>query len=352
MDTIVNETQAQTMTTQAQTPPENTPVWRHYWKLCKPRVLREIVFATVVGIFLAVPAPGLPPLGLAFWAILGISLAAASAAAVNQIVEYRIDAEMGRTENRPLPKGDLTIHQATVFAVLVGALSVGILLAFTNVLATVLTFFTLIGYAIVYTVYLKPATPQNIVIGGVTGAVPPVLGWCAITGDVHPHALLLSLIIFVWTPPHFWALAIARLDDYRTVAKKIPVLPVTRRHPHHPVAYFPLRYPAVHRRPVSLSHPYERPDLPSRGGGFRRHVPAPLLAAEAGSQPRCRLENLPQLTGLSCGDFFGSAGRPLCETLIRHRMATKNNPNRWGQGNTTAAGATQPSLRCSATTVV
>lgn len=215
------------MTTQAQTPPENTPVWRHYWKLCKPRVLREIVFATVVGIFLAVPAPGLPPLGLAFWAILGISLAAASAAAVNQIVEYRIDAEMGRTENRPLPKGDLTIHQATVFAVLVGALSVGILLAFTNVLATVLTFFTLIGYAIVYTVYLKPATPQNIVIGGVTGAVPPVLGWCAITGDVHPHALLLSLIIFVWTPPHFWALAIARLDDYRTVAKKIPVLPVT-----------------------------------------------------------------------------------------------------------------------------
>lgn len=215
------------MTTQARNSPENTPVWRHYWKLCKPRVLREIVFATVVGIFLAVPAPGLPPLGLAFWAILGITLAAASAAAVNQIVEYRVDAEMGRTESRPLPRGDLSVRQATVFAVLVGALSVGILLAFTNVLATVLTFFTLIGYAIVYTVYLKPATPQNIVIGGVTGAVPPVLGWCAITGDVSPHALLLALIIFVWTPPHFWALAIARLDDYRVVAKRIPVLPVT-----------------------------------------------------------------------------------------------------------------------------
>jgi protoheme IX farnesyltransferase len=190
-------------------------------------VLREIVFATVVGIFLAVPAPGLPPFWLAFWAIVGITLAAASAAAVNQIVEYRIDAEMGRTENRPLPRGEITVRQAIIFAAIVAALSVAVMLKFTNVLATVLTFFTLIGYAFVYTVYLKPATPQNIVIGGVTGAIPPVLGWCAITGDIDPQAWLLALIIFVWTPPHFWALAIARLDDYRTVAKQIPVLPVT-----------------------------------------------------------------------------------------------------------------------------
>ncbi|MDD5036384.1 MAG: heme o synthase [Methylococcaceae bacterium] len=213
------------MTIPASHPSATSLNWRAYWELCKPRVLREIVFATVVGIFLAVP--GLPPLALAFWAMLGIALAAASAAAVNQIIEYKIDAEMGRTSGRPLPSGLITPRQAIVFAVLVGISSMAVLLKFTNGLTALLTFFTLIGYAIVYTVYLKPATPQNIVIGGVTGAVPPVLGWCAITGDVDPHALLLALIIFVWTPPHFWALAIARLEDYRIVAKKIPVLPVT-----------------------------------------------------------------------------------------------------------------------------
>ncbi len=213
------------MTTETPKPLAKPLNWRSYWTLCKPRVLREIVFATIVGIFLSVP--GLPPLGLAFWATLGIALAAASAAAVNQIIEYKIDAEMGRTSGRPLPLGEITPRQAIVFAVSIGILSMAVMIKFTNPLATVLTFFTLIGYAIVYTVYLKPATPQNIVIGGVTGAAPPVLGWCAITGSVDPHSLLLALIIFVWTPPHFWALAIARLDDYRTVAEKIPVLPVT-----------------------------------------------------------------------------------------------------------------------------
>jgi len=213
------------MTTQDPSSPAQPLDWRPYWQLCKPRVLREIVFATVVGIFLAVP--GLPPLALAFWATLGITLAAASAAAVNQIIEYKIDAEMGRTKARPLPLGQITPRQALVFAIVLGVLSTTVLLKFTNGLAALLTFLTLIGYAIVYTVYLKPATPQNIVIGGLTGAVPPLLGWCAITGTVDPHALLLALIIFVWTPPHFWALAIARLDDYRIVALKIPVLPVT-----------------------------------------------------------------------------------------------------------------------------
>ena len=213
------------MNTPDPSPPAAPLDWRPYWQLCKPRVLREIVFATVVGIFLAVP--GLPPLALAFWATVGISLAAASAAAVNQIIEYKIDAEMGRTKARPLPLGQVTPRQALVFALVLGALSSAVLLKFTNGLTALLTFLTLIGYAIVYTVYLKPATPQNIVIGGLTGAVPPVLGWCAITGNVDPHALLLALIIFVWTPPHFWALAIARLDDYRVVAQKIPVLPVT-----------------------------------------------------------------------------------------------------------------------------
>lgn len=216
------------MTTQTHLELQPTPVWRHYWALCKPRVLREIIYATVVGILLAVPAPNAPPVALTLWALLGIGLAAASAAAVNQIVEYRVDAEMGRTENRPLPHGDLTVRQALVFALLLGGLSSAILLTFTNVLTTVLTFATLLGYAIVYTVYLKPATPQNIVIGGVTGAIPPVLGWCAITGNATDYQpWLLALIIFVWTPPHFWALAIARLEDYRKVAMEIPVLPVT-----------------------------------------------------------------------------------------------------------------------------
>ena len=213
------------MTTPIPNLPAKRQKWRSYWELCKPRVLREIIFATVVGVFLSVP--GLPPLGLAFWAVLGIALAAASAAAVNQIIEYKIDAEMGRTSGRPLPLGEVTPRQAILFAFILAVLSMAVMIKFTNALATVLTFITLIGYAIVYTVYLKPATPQNIVIGGVTGAAPPVLGWCAITGNVDPHSLLLSLIIFVWTPPHFWALAIARLDDYRTVATKIPVLPVT-----------------------------------------------------------------------------------------------------------------------------
>lgn len=197
-----------------------------YWELCKPRVIREIIFATVVGIFLAVPAPGLPPLGLTLWTVLGIGLSAASAAAINQIIERQIDHRMGR-QNRPLANGRISLKQATIFAVALGVLSFIILLKFTNWLTTALTFTTLIGYAGIYTVYLKPATPQNIVIGGITGAIPPVLGWCAITGSLSYEPWLLALIIFVWTPPHFWALAIARLDQYQEVVDHVPVLPVT-----------------------------------------------------------------------------------------------------------------------------
>lgn len=197
-----------------------------YWELCKPRVIREIVFATVVGIFLAVPAPGLPPFWLAFWTILGIALAAASAAAINQVIEREIDRKMGRG-NRPLAQGRISFRNATLFALALGVLSIAILLKFTNPLTTWLTFLTIYAYAWVYTVYLKPATPQNIVIGGVTGAIPPVLGWCAVTGSLSYEPWLLALIIFVWTPPHFWALAIARLDQYTEVVKFVPVLPVT-----------------------------------------------------------------------------------------------------------------------------
>lgn len=203
-----------------------TPVatsWRDYAELCKPRVVGLIVFTAVIGMFLA--TPGAVPWSLLLPATLGIGLAAASAAAINHVAEYRIDALMARTRNRPLPQGGLNRRQALVFALAIGALSMYLLVAFVNVLTAVLTFASLIGYAVIYTMYLKYATPQNIVIGGAAGAAPPVLGWAAVTGTVHPHALLLFLIIFAWTPPHFWALAIHRREDYARAA--IPMLPIT-----------------------------------------------------------------------------------------------------------------------------
>jgi len=197
--------------------------WRDYAALCKPRVVGLIVFTAVIGMFLA--TPGLVPLSIFVPATLGIALAAGSAAAINHVAEHRIDALMARTRNRPLPQGGLNRRQAFAFALLIGGLSMYLLVAFVNVLTAVLTFASLIGYAVVYTMYLKYATPQNIVIGGAAGAAPPVLGWTAVTGQVDPHALLLFLIIFAWTPPHFWALAIYRRDDYAKVS--IPMLPIT-----------------------------------------------------------------------------------------------------------------------------
>jgi len=196
---------------------------RTYLGLCKLNVVGHIVFTAVIGMFLAVP--GWPPVDLALWGAVGIGLAAASAAALNHFLDRQADAEMARTRKRPLPQGEIQPRQAVGFALLLGALSMLILLVFVNALTALLTFLSLIGYAVVYTVYLKRATPQNIVIGGAAGAAPPVLGWCAVTGTVHPYALLLFLLIFVWTPPHFWALAIARRDDYAKV--NIPMLPVT-----------------------------------------------------------------------------------------------------------------------------
>src|SRR6187551_58612 len=181
------------------------------------------MLTSVVGSLLAVP--GLPPWDLLLWGNLGIGLAAASAAALNQILDQRIDAKMARTRTRPLPTGAVTEREAVAFAVALGCASMLILWLLVNPLTALLTFASLIGYAMVYTLWLKRATPQNIVIGGAAGAAPPVLGWVAITGTVHPHALLLFLIIFTWTPPHFWALAIHRRDDYAKVG--IPMLPVT-----------------------------------------------------------------------------------------------------------------------------
>lgn len=199
-----------------------------YWQLTKPRVVALIVFTALVGMFMAVP--GLPPWRETLFGLLGIWLAAASAAAINHLIDQRIDKVMARTAHRPLATGALKPVQVLVFAVLLGVTSMAILLAWVNMLTAALTFASLIGYAIVYTGYLKRATPQNIVIGGIAGAAPPALGWTAITGwvepwGVHPHALLLVLIIFVWTPPHFWALAIFRREDYARAL--IPMLPVT-----------------------------------------------------------------------------------------------------------------------------
>ncbi len=194
-----------------------------YLGLCKLKVVSLIVFTAVVGMFLAVP--GMPPLDKLLLGSVGIALAAASAAAINHVLDARIDAVMKRTRRRPLPTGHLSESEAMIFAFALGLVSMVILASFVNMLTAVLTFLSLIGYAIVYTVWLKRATPQNIVIGGAAGAAPPVLGWTAITGDVHAHALLLFLIIFTWTPPHFWALAIARKDEYAKVS--IPMMPVT-----------------------------------------------------------------------------------------------------------------------------
>jgi len=194
-----------------------------YLQLCKPRVVALIVFTAVVGMFMAVP--GMPPLLPLFAGTVGIGLAASSAAAINHLLDRRIDVQMSRTRHRPLATGQLNEKNVLIFALMLGIVGMLILVTLVNTLTAVLTFLSLIGYAIVYTAWLKRATPQNIVIGGAAGAAPPVLGWVAITGSVDPHALLLFLIIFVWTPPHFWALAIYRKEEYALV--DIPMLPVT-----------------------------------------------------------------------------------------------------------------------------
>lgn len=196
---------------------------KRYFELTKPKVVALIVFTAVVGMFMA--TPGLPPLSALLAGTLGIALASGSAAAINHLLDQRIDAVMVRTRNRPLPQGDLSERQVLAFALTLGVLSMLVLVIWVNTLTAVLTFVSLIGYAIVYTAWLKRATPQNIVIGGAAGAAPPLLGWTAVTGTVDPGAILLFLIIFVWTPPHFWALAIHRRLDYAAV--EMPMLPVT-----------------------------------------------------------------------------------------------------------------------------
>lgn len=201
-------------------------VWRQYYALTKPRVVQLIVFCALIGMVLAVPGmPDRTQWLLGLWACVGIWLVAGAAAAFNCLVEKSIDAKMKRTAWRPTAKGELSDRQALAFSALLCAIGSAILYALVNPLTMWLTFATFVGYAIVYTVILKPLTPQNIVIGGASGAMPPVLGWAAMTGDVGPEALILFLIIFLWTPPHFWALALYRVEDYRKSG--LPMLPVT-----------------------------------------------------------------------------------------------------------------------------
>ena len=203
-------------------------LWRRYLELTKPRVVSLITFTAIVGTLLA--SPGLPPWDALVFGNLGIALAAACAATLNHILDRRIDEQMARTRGRPLPTGQLTEGRALGFAAVLGVAAMALLAFLVNLLTAALTFLSLIGYAVIYTLWLKRATSQNIVIGGAAGAAPPVLGWTAVTGHVDPDALLLFLIIFAWTPPHFWALAIARREEYARAG--IPMLPVT-----HGVAY-------------------------------------------------------------------------------------------------------------------
>ena len=197
--------------------------WRDYYALTKPGVVQLLVFTAVVGMFLA--SPGMVPWDVLIAGSIGIGLAAAAGAVVNQVLDQRIDAQMARTRSRPLPTGRVHERDALAFAFALGLVGLAVLTAFVNALTAALTFLSLIGYAVVYTVYLKRATPQNIVIGGAAGAAPPVLGWTAVHNEVDGYALLLFLIIFTWTPPHFWALAVARRSDYERA--EIPMLPVT-----------------------------------------------------------------------------------------------------------------------------
>ncbi len=201
----------------------STASWRDFYEMCKPRVVMLMILTSLVGMFLAVP--GMVPLDVLILGNLGIALVAASGAVVNHLIDRKIDVVMKRTHNRPIPQGRVDPRQAAMFAVAIGLIGMAILLLWVNALSAWLTLASFVGYAFIYTGYLKHATPQNIVIGGLSGAMPPLLGWAAVTGTIEPNALVLVLIIFAWTPPHFWALAIHRKEEY--AKSGVPMLPVT-----------------------------------------------------------------------------------------------------------------------------
>ncbi len=226
---------------------------RQYYELAKPRVVMLIVFCAVIGMFLATPAGRWPSPWVLIAATIGIGLVAGAAAVINCLVERRIDAVMARTRGRPLARGDLNAPQALAFSITVGGAGLWLLGTQVNTLTMWLTLATFVGYAVIYTVLLKPSTPQNIVIGGASGAMPPLLGWTAMTGQVSPEALILVLIIFVWTPPHFWALALYRSEEYAKAG--VPMLPVThgRRFTQLQVLLYTLALVAVSMMPFAYA---------------------------------------------------------------------------------------------------
>lgn len=211
------------MSESAISPSDQRPRWRDYYELTKPNVVYLMLLTSAIGMFMSVP--GIVPLDILILGNLGIGLCSACGAVVNHLVDQRIDMLMARTNKRPVAQGRISQFQAGIFAAVLGLIGMTILLVGVNQLTAWLTLFSLIGYAVIYTLWLKRATPQNIVIGGLPGAAPPLLGWTSVTNEIHGHALLLVLIIFAWTPPHFWALAINRREDYARAA--IPMLPVT-----------------------------------------------------------------------------------------------------------------------------
>ena len=303
--------------------PGRAAAWRRYFELTKPKVVALITFTGMVGTLLA--SGGVPSLGTLAWASAGIALAAASAATLNHVLEWQIDAQMARTRARPLPAGRLSRSRAIALAVILAALAMGILICLVNVVTAVLTFVSLIAYAGLYTVWLKHATPQNIVIGGVAGAMPPVLGWTAITGRVDANALLLFLIIFVWTPPHFWALAIARRAEYERAG--IPMLPVTHgvAHTRLQILLYTILLTVVTLLPFLTKH--ERPAVSCRcahsGCGFplpcpRTQTQLTTAAADAG---------VSLLGELSYVVVRRAAHRSLSANRASHKYATRDTWN-------------------------
>jgi len=209
--------------TTARIKPNISESLKSFFSLCKPRVTSLIVFTAIIGMLLA--TPGMVPLGLLVATTLGVAFASGAAAAFNCLIEHQIDAKMARTRGRAIPTGMVSSSETMLFATILGSTGLAILYYFVNPLTMWLTFATFVGYAVIYTVFLKPATPMNIVIGGASGAMPPILGWAAVTNTVSPESLIMFLIIFAWTPPHFWALALYRREEYAKVG--MPMLPVT-----------------------------------------------------------------------------------------------------------------------------
>ena len=289
--------------------------WRDYYELTKPRVVMLIVFTAVVGMFLAVP--GWPGAAAMLFGTIGIGMAASAAAVFNHVLDARIDIHMLRTRGRPLPEGRVSESNALAFASAICVLSMIVLWFLVNPLTAVLTFGSLIGYAVIYTVYLKRATPQNIVIGGAAGAAPPVLGWTAVTGEITSSALLLFLIIFVWTPPHFWALAIARKDDYAKVG--IPMLPVTHGEEYTRLHIFLYTILLVVITVIPVSHGHEWPDLSRSGCLAWGHVPE-LRGPDAARQGRRRTADayVQVLDHVSRRPVRGVARRPLLPAAAEH----------------------------------